>query len=321
MCLLLAFISLTSATAQALGPKVRQRLKRDVFSDLPNNPTMPQVQQKDLDAIKELDLTDLGDSDTPLTLEGIADHLPKLKRLDLRRTEFDNLRHLHNHPKLEALDLSELPNRPQAEIDGIFDADGGNRIRLPQLKDLNLKKTKFRRIKKLKNFTKLEKLNLSGNGISDEDFLANPDLPESAGTNEPDALEDLIQLRLLDISDNSISDARPIVRLVQRKLSISTAPGLATAPMAAQTDPDLIVIATNTQLSAAQLQQLTDLGVTIIADVHTFNLHLIKGLNMISLPLDTGDDFTAKTLAQYLVAEPTSGGKLDDGKLDDGKLD
>ena len=115
-----------------LGPKLRQRLKRDKFPDLPDNPTMLQVQRENLDDVDELDLTDLGDSDNLLTLEGIVDHLPNLKRLDLRRARFDHLHHLDNHLKLEALNLSELPNHPQAEIDALFKDESNQFIKLHQ---------------------------------------------------------------------------------------------------------------------------------------------------------------------------------------------
>ncbi|MDP6599792.1 MAG: hypothetical protein QGI86_28675, partial [Candidatus Poribacteria bacterium] len=157
-----------------LGLKLRQRLKRDKFPDLPDNPTMLQVQRENLDDVDELDLTDLGDSDNLLTLEGIVDHLPNLKRLDLRRARFDHLHHLDNHPKLEALNLSELPNRPQAVIDALFKDERGKFIKLPKLKNLNLKKTKFKRIGQLADVSLdagqrlLEKLNLSGNDLEDK---------------------------------------------------------------------------------------------------------------------------------------------------------
>ena len=80
---------------------------------------------------------------------------------------------------------------------------------------------------------------------------------------------------------------------------ITKAPGIASAPNVS--DPDLIVIATNTQLSNTEIQRLSELVVTVLNNISHFRLLLVSGLNMISLPLDTGHNFTAKSFAQYLV--------------------
>ena len=227
-------------------------------------------------------------------------NLTDLKRLSLRQNPIKKtgqpsiLKALDGSPNLEFLDLSEPVNVDQSTADVLLNKDENNTIDLPNLKNLNLKKTKFRRIQKLQEFPSLEKLNLSGNDLNDDDFLA--------GGGEPNALKDLIKLRLLDISDNPISDVTPIVRLAESKLNqvprLAPVPNVLTAPTTV--DPDLIVIASNTQLSSSQIQRLTELGVTVISDVEEFNLHLTKGLNMISLPLQLDREINARMAAQYM---------------------
>ncbi|MAJ71765.1 hypothetical protein CMK13_02035 [Candidatus Poribacteria bacterium] len=216
---------------------------------------------------------------------------------------------------MEFLDLSEPIAINHQSADALLDSDStGRAVYLPELKNLNLKKTKFRKIGKLRSYRKLEKLNLAGNEITDADLAARD--------TEGGGLEELVQLRLLDISDNPITDVAPIVRLAERKLGfeegmnpfstgdrlelpvsdlegLGGSPNLRLAP--ANVDPDLVVIASNTQLSPTEQARLTELGVTLIADTSSFNLHLINGLNMISLPLDPGYELNARSFANYLI--------------------
>ena len=275
-----------------------------------------QLDKSFLDGLDMPRLTELDLSDNQITDFNIGGNLDELKRLSLRRNPLrkppkrSSVLQALDGKELEFLDLSEPIGIDQESADMLLDYDDtGDPIRLPVLKDLNLRKTKFRRIHKLRTYVQLEKLNLSGNQITDADLMT---------VEDPDGtLKYLNKIRLLDISDNPITDAEPIVKLAENKLGfsekITKAPGIASAPNVS--DPDLIVIATNTQLSNTEIQRLTELGVTVINNVSHFSLHLVSGLNMISLPLDTGHNFTAKSFAQYLV---NSGqGRELDSDLDD----
>ncbi|MBP97580.1 hypothetical protein CMK18_16640 [Candidatus Poribacteria bacterium] len=261
-----------------------------------------QLDKSFLDGLDMPRLTELDLSDNQITDFNIAGSLDELKRLSLRRNPLrkplqnPSILQALDGKELESLDLSEPVGIDQASADILLSFDDtGEPIDLPYLKDLNLRKTKFRRIHQLRNYSRLEKLNLSSNQITDDDLIT---------VEDPDGLlKNLDKLRLLDISDNPITDAGPIVNLARRKMGlieeIARAPNLPAAPSVS--DPDLIVIATNTQLSASEIQRLTELGVTVVNNISHFSLHLVSGLNMISLPLDTGHNFTAKSFAQYLV--------------------
>ena len=290
-----------------LKPKVRQSLKNNYFGDLPNNPTMTQLETKDLDSVRHLNLRDLGETTDKVQLDGIVEHLPEVESIDLTKTEFDSLQALDGHPKLKHLTLNHGPIRTSAQLDALFEKSNGTPIDLPELEALYLNDTGFSQVDQLAHFGKLKQLYLKKNGID-----------QSSGTDPLLGLESLVSLEHLDISQNpAINDISEIKKLYQAKIQAAINKdhqnwGVGAAPTANQVamdhedwhsvKPYLRVEAEETSISASDSQELVDMGIIIFTlPKEEAKINLRRGINMIGLPLDNRENMTAQNFIDWFI--------------------
>ena len=305
-----------------LGPKVRQRLKEYVFGDLPHNPTMAQLKQKNLDSVNHLDLYHLGGTSDKLILDGIVEHLPNVERIDLTGTEFDSLQPLDGHSKLRHLNLNYGPTRTSAQLDTLFEKDDGSPINLPELDQLDLNNTGFSQVDQLAHLGKLRHLELRQNGID-----------QSSGTDPLLGLDNLVNLQYLIISQNpAINDISEIKKLYQAKIQAVIDKehhewGVDAAPAANQVamdhdaghnpKPYLKIEAQETSISASDAQELVDMGVRLftLPQEHA-KVNLRRGINMIGLPLDNRENMKANDLINWFVRTPVNTNQVVETKAD-----
>ena len=294
-----------------LDHKVRKRLKERFFGGLPENPEMSDFDLQELKNVINLPLHHLGSEDEGLVLDSFNEYLPEAEELDLYEAHIENLEPLDGHPKLRVLHLKKAKfNRKD-----IFTKDDENGelvpISLPKLEELSLEETDFRDLWQLQHFTGLKRLRLNNNGLNSE-------------KGDLTGLEDLIDLEYLDLRHNPrIRDIADLKKLAEAKIQAQISrehdewgvdnneTEMNAAPSAKQSAlnheeshqprPFWTVNVEGTSIPSNQVGELMEMGVRVF-DSPQMNarINLLSGINMIGLPLDDRENWSARRLMNRL---------------------